>query len=226
MAARTPTTVSRPESNPPAQTQGDNAAIEAQAEEAAADGLAPDREVEAPEVVEKAIVVAPIVPKSEPRSEAKKETAVKSNLSAPDEMSGQSVPGNRAVTVKEPTTTQVAVVPKEKKAAPAAKKAPEMQTEGGYLRIGPGMKKPKVQRQPVLVYPSIARSQRVRGTVKVDVFVDEKGKVTQSKIAQSPSKLLDKEALRAAKRMRFQPYRVNGQAVKFVITVPFTFSPS
>jgi len=71
-------------------------------------------------------------------------------------------------------------------------------------------------------YPEVARSQHIQGPVKLDVVVDEEGKVQNVKVVNGDSALAP-AAVDAVQRWRFKPYLVNGRASQFTtqITVHF-----
>jgi protein TonB len=55
---------------------------------------------------------------------------------------------------------------------------------GDLVGPGPGVVEPALVSQPRIVYPPIARQQRVSGRVVVLVLVDEDGKVVESRLQQ------------------------------------------
>ena len=55
---------------------------------------------------------------------------------------------------------------------------------GDLVGPGPGVVEPTLISQPRVVYPPIARQQRVTGRVVVLVLVDEDGKVVESRLQQ------------------------------------------
>ena len=73
------------------------------------------------------------------------------------------------------------------------------------------------------VYPRQARSMRIRGTVKVEVLVDENGQVAEVGKTSGPS-LLRRAAKNAVKKWRFRPFEKDGQPVKAAGWVSFNFN--
>ena len=72
-------------------------------------------------------------------------------------------------------------------ASPAPVPAPVRETEvqrGDLVGPGPGVVEPTLISQPRVVYPPMARQQRVSGRVVVLVLVDEGGKVVESRLQQ------------------------------------------
>lgn len=85
------------------------------------------------------------------------------------------------------------------------------------------------QEKPVLTqyvspdYPEMARASQLEGTVVVKVQVGTDGTVLQAVVLTAVHPLLDKEAVKAAKRCKFQPGRQRGIAVKAWMAIPFAF---
>ena len=85
------------------------------------------------------------------------------------------------------------------------------------------------QEKPVLTqfispdYPEMARASQLEGTVVVKVQVGPDGSVLQAIVLSPVHPLLDKEAVKAAKRCKFQPGRQRGVAVKAWMAIPFAF---
>jgi protein TonB len=85
------------------------------------------------------------------------------------------------------------------------------------------------QEKPVLTqfispdYPEMARASQLEGTVVVKVQVGPDGSVLQAVVLTAVHPLLDKEAVKAAKRCKFQPGRQRGIAVKAWMAIPFAF---
>ena len=86
-------------------------------------------------------------------------------------------------------------------------------------------------------YPDAARREGIRARVRVEVLVDERGRVMETRIAERilignnereerVSSLpygLDSAALEAARRSQFRPARHNGQAVRSYTTITCNF---
>ena len=73
------------------------------------------------------------------------------------------------------------------------------------------------------VYPRQAKNLRMTGVVKVELVIDEKGKVAKVENASGPS-LLKNAARSAIKRWQFKPFMRDGQPVKATGFVHFRFS--
>ena len=75
-----------------------------------------------------------------------------------------------------------------------------------------------------IVYPDAAKEARIIGRVVVVFIVDEKGNLSDVKVAKSVEPSLDAEAVRVVKAMpRWNPGTQNGKAVKVRYTLPVTF---
>ena len=76
-----------------------------------------------------------------------------------------------------------------------------------------------------IVYPQKAIKSKIKGTVIVAVYFDDKGKIIRSEILKSVHKLLDDEALRLINSMpNWEPAKdVNGVATEAMIHLPITF---
>ena len=73
-------------------------------------------------------------------------------------------------------------------------------------------------------YPDEAKKKGISGKVYVSFVVNEKGKITDSKIAKGIDLLLNKEALRVMNELKnFSPGKQNGKAVKVSYTTPILF---
>jgi TonB family protein len=71
-------------------------------------------------------------------------------------------------------------------------------------------------------YPSMARSQRVGGDVKIDALVDINGQVAGMKIISGPV-LLQQPAMDALRHWKYEPAQLNGKAVPMHLTVTVQF---
>lgn len=73
------------------------------------------------------------------------------------------------------------------------------------------------------VYPSTARSIRMTGIVRVEILIDEEGKVVEVKNTDGPG-MLQRSALDAIRKWQFKPFTRDGQPVKAAGFVNFNFS--
>ncbi len=77
------------------------------------------------------------------------------------------------------------------------------------------------KQQPV--YPAIARSARVQGTVVLDATIARNGQVTNLKIVSGPP-MLRQAAIDAVKNWQYKPYTLNNQPTDVSTTVNVVFS--
>jgi protein TonB len=73
-------------------------------------------------------------------------------------------------------------------------------------------------------YPVAARPNNLRGVVVLDVIVARDGSVARVRPLNGPD-VLAQSAMDALRWWRFEPYRVNGQAVMVETTVAVEFKP-
>jgi len=85
--------------------------------------------------------------------------------------------------------------------------------------------KPRYNQNPPPDYPSIARRRRYQGTVILDVYVLEDGQVGDLRVAESSNySLLDRAAMKAVRRWRFDPARKGDRQVAMWVKVPIRFN--
>jgi protein TonB len=77
---------------------------------------------------------------------------------------------------------------------------------------------------PAPRYPSVAMRRRETGTVRIRVDVSADGvPIATTVVESSQSRDLDRAALEAVRRWRFQPAQANGQPVGGSVIVPISF---
>jgi TonB family protein len=81
---------------------------------------------------------------------------------------------------------------------------PSARTPQGYLISDCEPMNLKPFYRPEITYPKLARAARVSGVVRVEVVIDEEGKVIWAKVVEGHP-LLQAAALRAACQIRIQP---------------------
>jgi len=87
---------------------------------------------------------------------------------------------------------------------------------------GGQLQQPKLLSSVSAVYPSLARSQRLQGDVTIDALIDANGNVASMKVL-SGNALLQSAATDALRRWKYQPARLDGQAIPVHINVTITF---
>jgi TonB family protein len=110
---------------------------------------------------------------------------------------------------------------------PEATPAPAAPTRPGTLvnLSDPGVIAPVAERTPPLQYPPIALRQRVEGTVELNVFVDERGNVSDAQIVQAAGGKagLNEAAVENVKRRHYRPATKDGVPVKVWMSVRVRF---
>lgn len=86
--------------------------------------------------------------------------------------------------------------------------------------------KPKPLSRPQPTYPADAQSAGVAGKVRVEITVDEHGRVVSVRLVQGLGHGCDEAALAAARSMSFEPALRCGKASAATFKVSFNFAPS
>jgi protein TonB len=73
------------------------------------------------------------------------------------------------------------------------------------------------------IYPSIARSARVQGTVVLQAKISPFGKVTNLQVVSGPP-MLRQAAIDAVKTWQYRPYTLNNQPTEVDTSVNVVFS--
>ena len=92
----------------------------------------------------------------------------------------------------------------------------------GPVRVGGQIREPALISRVDPVYPGVAISANIEGTVILEAIVDEEGRVESVKVLRSVS-VLDRAALEAVRQWRYSPVILNGIPEKFILTVAVTF---
>ncbi len=94
----------------------------------------------------------------------------------------------------------------------------------GPQRISSGVQAAKLIKKPSPVYPPIAKSARIQGTVVLQAYIGKDGTIQNLKMVSSASPLLVQSAMDAVKQWVYQPTLLNGEPVDVIteITVNFT----
>lgn len=93
------------------------------------------------------------------------------------------------------------------------------------VKVGGQIKPPTKIKDAKPVYPQVALSARVAGTVGIEATIDEEGKVIDAKVVKSVP-LLDQAALDAVRQWEYTPSLLNGKPVPVRVTVTINFKPS
>jgi protein TonB len=94
----------------------------------------------------------------------------------------------------------------------------------GPRRISSGVQAANLIIHPQPVYPAIAKSARIQGTVVLQAIIGKDGTVQNLKMISAASPLLVQAAMDAVKKWVYRPTTLNGEAVDVIteITVNFT----
>jgi len=92
------------------------------------------------------------------------------------------------------------------------------------VRVGSSLKAPRQTYSVQPDYPTLAKQERIWGTVVVDAVIDEQGNVVQAHVV-SGHPLLITAALNAVLKWKYEPTLLNGTpvAVEMEVTVHFSF---
>ncbi len=92
------------------------------------------------------------------------------------------------------------------------------------VRVGGAIRNPTKTKNVPPVYPEVAKSARIGGTVHVEATIGPDGKVADAKVVKSVP-LLDQAALDAVTQWEYAPTRIKDVAVPVIITVAINFQP-
>jgi protein TonB len=90
------------------------------------------------------------------------------------------------------------------------------------VRIGGHIKAPKLILNVPPVYPPLAVSARVQGSLLVEAEVGPDGRVVAARVLRGMP-LLDAAALEAVRQWRYQPLLLNGEPTGFILSVTVVF---
>lgn len=131
----------------------------------------------------------------------------------------------------EPTPLPTAVVEIVPTSVPPPRTAPPPRepdvVRGDLVGPGPGVVEPTLVGPPKVVYPPIARQQRVTGKVIVLVLVDQDGSVADVRLQQGISSRtgVNEAVVEGVRSARFRPATKNGVPVKMWRTVVVEVKP-
>lgn len=96
---------------------------------------------------------------------------------------------------------------------------------GRTYRPGGDIRRPEKIKDVVPVYPPVARSAGISGTVILEAEIAENGRVRNVRVLRSIA-FLDQAAIDAVRQWIFTPTLLNGEPVPVVMTVTVTFKLS
>ena len=121
---------------------------------------------------------------------------------------------------KEPTSTPAQNVDTASSSPVPSAGSSEAKTD---VSLSTGSLNSRASKRVVPMYPPLAKTSGVSGTVRVNVVVDETGKVAEITSSEGPT-LLRSAAEAAARNWRFLPTAVNGKPVRLSGYIEFTFT--
>jgi len=86
--------------------------------------------------------------------------------------------------------------------------------------------KPRPLNRPTPAYTAEAQAAGVSGKVRVEITVDEHGRVIEARVLQGLGHGLDEAALAAARAMTFEPAMRCGRPAPATFKIGFTFAPT
>jgi len=91
------------------------------------------------------------------------------------------------------------------------------------IRVGGNVQAAKMVRQIMPVYPPIAKTAHISGTVVLHAVIAKDGSVEDLQYVSGPP-LLMKAAMDAVKQWRYQPTQLNGDPVEVDTTISVVFT--
>jgi len=121
--------------------------------------------------------------------------------------------------------------PDQKSAAVQQQKPADAGHSAEKAAIGDSLKDKQVPEMPVVilrvppVYPDEARKNGIQGEVQVQILVGADGSVKEAKVIKNESgaKDLEKAALEAVNKWKFEPGKLNGKSVEVNVIIPIRF---
>jgi protein TonB len=108
---------------------------------------------------------------------------------------------------------------------PPKKKEPPPPPRPSIIPVGGRVQNALLMRHPDPVYPQIAKSARIAGTVELSAIIGEDGHIQELKVV-SGHPLLRQAALDAVKQWVYKPTLLNEQPVKVSTTIDVIFTLS
>lgn len=94
---------------------------------------------------------------------------------------------------------------------------------GGVVPAARVSSQPRVLELPAIPYPADARRDGVEGQVTLLLRIDARGAVTAVRVVDAPAPALARAAEEGARRFRFAPALLHGEAVETEIRFTYTF---
>lgn len=123
-----------------------------------------------------------------------------------------------------PTSTTTSSTPKATPIAPTGTPQPTLLPNVKQQMVRGGVLNGKAISLPQPQYPPVARAVRASGPVRVQVILDESGRVINARAVNGPP-LLRNAAEQAARSARFSPTLVGGQPTRVSGVIVYNFPP-
>ena len=97
--------------------------------------------------------------------------------------------------------------------------------EGDTVEMSPDVTKPEMVTRVQPIYPPVAKTMKVQGTVILSILITETGSVSEVRVLRpvGGSSGLNEAAVAAAKKWKFRPAVKQGKRVKVWVTYPVSF---
>lgn len=102
-------------------------------------------------------------------------------------------------------------------------KAPPPPTPSAPVRIGGDVQAAKLIRQPIPIYPPLARQARISGTVRLEGIISKEGTIVQLRVI-SGHPLLSPAALDAVRQWVYRPTLLNGVPMEVIAPIDVHFT--
>ncbi len=109
-------------------------------------------------------------------------------------------------------------------ATPAPPPPPKVETPK-RIRVGGQVQQAKWIFHPNPIYPPLAKSARIQGTVRLEAIISKQGNIESLRVV-SGHPLLVQSALDAVKQWRYHPTILNGEPVEVATTIDVNFTLS
>ncbi|MCI0416316.1 TonB family protein [bacterium] len=118
----------------------------------------------------------------------------------------------------------LAEIPKPVPVVEVPKPKPPEVTRGQLVTLGPDVVPPKPTKKVYAKYPDAAKARKLEGTVRLNVLIDETGRVLDIKVGKSSGHtMLDEAVVKAYREWQFAPATKQNVPVKVWITVAMSF---
>lgn len=82
---------------------------------------------------------------------------------------------------------------------------------------------PRLLKEVRPIYPPKAKKKNIEGRVVLDILIDKKGKVRDAKVLEGPGAGLNRAALKAIKRFKFEPAKMKKKKVAVRVRYSINF---